>query len=92
ENRFKLWFSLIISTKELDNSGIRTFSANGTIHVIHNDPTEGTIYLYSTSGQLVATSIMNIGETTLRTNANGVYIVKVVTKKSTVTQKVVVAQ
>ena len=92
ENRFKLWFSLIISTKELDNSGIRTFSANGTIHVIHNDPTEGTIYLYSTSGQLVATSILNIGETALRTNANGVYIVKVVTKKTTVTQKVVVAQ
>ena len=92
ENRFKLWFSLIISTKELDNSGIRTFSANGTIHVMHNDPTEGTIYLYSTSGQLVATSILNIGETTLRTNANGVYIVKVVTKKATVTKKVVVAQ
>jgi hypothetical protein len=92
ENRFKVWFTVITSNKELDNSGIRTFSANGTIHVVQDGIAEGDIYVYSTSGQLVASSSLNSGETKLYTNASGVYIVKVVTKKLTVTQKVVVTQ
>ncbi|MFZ4059532.1 MAG: T9SS type A sorting domain-containing protein, partial [Ferruginibacter sp.] len=92
ENRFKVWFTLITSNKEPDNSGIQTFSTNGTIHIVQDGIADGDIYVYSTSGQLVASSGLNLGETKLHTNASGVYIVKVVTKKLTVTQKVVVTK
>lgn len=92
ENRFTLSFASVTGLDKPGRSGINMTSANGTIRITHDAAASGTVYLYSVSGQLLATSKLNAGETRLHTNSNGVFMVKVVTGKSTYTQKLVVVQ
>lgn len=92
ENRFMLSFASVTGLDKQNASGINVTSANGIIRVTHNAPASGTVYLYSVSGQLLATSTLNAGETTLRTSSNGVFLVRVVTGKTSLTRKMVVVQ
>ena len=92
ENRFLLSFASVTAVNELNASGIRVVSDNGIIRVTHSLPATGTVYLYSVSGQLLATSTLNKGETTLRAASAGVYLVRVVTGKTSLTRKMVVVQ
>lgn len=62
------------------------------LYVNHNKPVSGMVYLYSASGQFLASSALNPGETILQTSANAVYLVKVVTGKTSFTRKVVVVR
>jgi hypothetical protein len=90
ENRFTLSFASVTALDKQNRSGINMAAANGIIRITHNAPVSGTVYLYSVSGQLLATSKLNAGETMLRTASTGVFLVKVVTGKTTYTQKMVV--
>jgi len=90
ENRFRLRFVSATGIDEEGTSDIAIWSAEGYIHITHASPAKGMVYVYSTSGQLIATSEINTGETLIRTSAAGIYLVKVVTDKTTVNGKVVV--
>ncbi len=92
ENRFMLSFASVTAVNEQNAAGIKVVSENGIIRVTHNVPATGTVYLYSVSGQLLATSTLNKGETTLRAASTGVYLVRVVTGKTSLTRKMVVVQ
>jgi len=92
ENRFMLSFGSITGLDKNNTAGINMVSTNGIICVTHNVPATGTVYLYSVSGQLLATSNLNAGETTMRAASTGVYLVKVVTGKTSLTRKMVVVQ
>ncbi len=92
ENRFMLSFASVTAVNEQNAAGIKVVSENGIIRVTHNAPATGTVYLYSVSGQLLATSTLNKGETTLRAASSGVYLVRVVTGKTSLTRKMVVVQ
>ena len=92
ENRFRLSFASVTGLDKQKASGINVTTAHGVIRVTHNAPVNGTVYLYSVSGQLMASSTLNPGETTLRMASAGVYIVKVVTSKTSFTKKLVVLQ
>ena len=92
ENRFMLSFASVTGLDKQNAAGINVTSAIGIIRVTHNAPATGTVYLYSISGQLLASSALNAGETTLRTPSNGVFLVRVVTGKTSLTRKMVVVQ
>jgi len=92
ENRFMLSFGAVTGLDKPAKLGINMVAANGTIRITHDAPASGTVYLYSVSGQLLGTSTLNAGETTLRTASTGVFMVKVVTGKTTYTRKMVVVQ
>jgi hypothetical protein len=92
ENRFTLSFASVTAVNEQNATGIKVVSDNGIIRVTHNAPATGIVYLYSVSGQLLATSTLNKGETTLHTASTGVYLVRVVTGKTSLTRKMVVVQ
>ena len=92
ENRFMLSFASVTALDKQNRSGINMDAANGTIRITHDGPASGTVYLYSVSGQLLATSALNAGETRLRTASAGVFMVKVVTGKTSLTRKMVVVQ
>jgi len=92
ENRFRLSFATVTGTKEPDALGINVNAVKGIIHVRCEGTDSGKVYVYSTTGQLLATSILTSGETTLRVASTGVYMVKVVTGKTSLTRKLVVLQ
>jgi len=92
ENRFRIRFVSATGIDETGESDIAIWSADGYIHLTHASPAEGTVYVYSTSGQLVAASAINTSETLLRISATGVYVVKVVTGDTIFTRKVIVNQ
>ncbi len=92
ENRFMLSFASVTAVDPLQKTGLKVVAEKGFIRVTHNAPASGTVYLYSVSGQLLATKKLNVGETSLHTATTGVFMVKVVTTQATFTQKLVVVQ
>jgi hypothetical protein len=92
ENRFKLSFATVTGINEKDALGITVHAVKGIIHVSCEGTDSGKVFVYSTTGQLLATSILTSGETSLRMASTGVYLVKVVTGKTSLTRKLVVLQ
>jgi len=90
ENRFRLSFATITSMNEPDALGINVSAVKGIIHVKCEGTNNGKVYVYSVAGQLLATSILTSGEATLRMASKGVYMVKVVTGKTSLSRKLVV--
>jgi hypothetical protein len=90
ENRFKLRFASTAGVGDQSSDNTHIYTVNGLIYVNCTETTEGIVYLYSVSGQLLAISNLNAGETTLQSPTTGVYIVKVVTEKSAFTRKIAV--
>ncbi|MDO9254727.1 MAG: T9SS type A sorting domain-containing protein [Bacteroidales bacterium] len=92
ENRFRLSFATVTGRNERDVTGINVSATKGIIHVTCEGTNSGKVYLYSTAGQLLATSILTSGKATLSVTSTGVYLVKVVTGKTSYTRKLVVLQ
>lgn len=92
ENRFMLRFESTTGIKEQGVSGVKVDAFNGNIRINNNGQATGNIYVFSASGQLVANSVIHKGETLLSITTPGMYLVKVVNGKNSVTQKVVVTK
>jgi hypothetical protein len=75
-----------VGDQSSDNTHI--YTVNGLIYVNCTETTVGIVNLYSVSGQLLASSSLNAGETTIPSPASGVYLVKVVSEKSAFTRKI----
>jgi len=92
ENRFRLRFASAIGFDDPEASNVTISTQREIIRVSYLGSAEGMIYLYNNAGQLLSVKALGRGETTLSAEATGVYIVKVVSGKSVVTQKVVVVR
>lgn len=92
ENRFRLSFATVTGFNNPDTKGNNVYAVKGIIHIASEGTNNGKIYVYSTTGQLLATSTLSSGETTLRMASTGVYFVKIVTGKTSLTRKLVVIQ
>jgi len=89
EQRFKLHFSSVgVDEKETTSANI--YSYQQTVYVNLTDNTQGDIYIYNLAGQLVTARESASGNVQIGLNATGVYMVKVITEKETLTQKVVI--
>jgi hypothetical protein len=89
EKRFKVHFSTTgIDEKETVSANI--YSYQQTVYVNLADNTNGDIYIYNLAGQLVSAKESASGNVQIGLNATGVYMVKVITEKETLTQKVVI--
>jgi hypothetical protein len=91
ENRFRIRFALATGIEEGSSEDISIYALKGTIHV-NSHVARGTVYLYSVSGLLLAKSALSPGTTVLQTSANAVYLVKVVSGKTSLIRKLVVIQ
>jgi len=92
ENRFRLNFAAFTNVDETSRIGINVITRKGSVYITHDIPASGTVYLYSSSGQLLGKSVLNPGETVFQTSANAVYLVKIVTGKTSLTRKVIVVR
>jgi hypothetical protein len=92
ENRFRLSFTTVTVMNEPDALGITVSALKGIIRVSCQGTNSGKVYVYSTAGQLLATSALISGETTLQMPSTGVYLVKVISGKTSLTRKLVVLQ
>ncbi|MDO9254724.1 MAG: T9SS type A sorting domain-containing protein [Bacteroidales bacterium] len=92
ENRFKLRFATVTGRNEMDVKEINISATKGIIHVNCEGTNSGKVYVYSAAGQLLATSVLTSGETSLRVASTGIYLVKVVNGKTSHTRKLVVLQ
>ncbi|MEI6750388.1 MAG: GEVED domain-containing protein, partial [Bacteroidota bacterium] len=66
ENRFRLSFATVTGFNNPDTKGNNVYAVKGIIHIASEGTNNGKIYVYSTTGQLLATSTLSSGETTLR--------------------------
>lgn len=92
ENRFKLRFASTAGVGDESSSDVQVSAANGIITVSSNTLTGGNVYLYSVSGKLLAQGVLIAGTTRFQCPCSGVFLVKVLTGKSTFTRKIVVVQ
>ena len=92
ENRFILRIEGSTGIKEQGIRDVEVDALNGNIRINYSGLSTGNIYVFSAVGQLVANSAIHTGETLLHINASGMYMVKVITGKNSVTQKVVVTK
>jgi hypothetical protein len=90
ENRFILSFVSATAVDPRKTNDFNVVAEKGLIHVTHNAPAYGNVYLYSVSGKLLAATKLNVGETRLYTATTGVFMVKVVTDKTIYIRKLVV--
>jgi hypothetical protein len=89
EQRFKLHFSSVgIDEKETTSANI--YSYQQTVYVNLADNTQGDIYIYNLAGQLITAQESASGNVRIGLTSTGVYMVKVITEKETLTQKVVI--
>jgi hypothetical protein len=78
------------SVPENEKSISSIYSYQQTVYVNLADNTQGDIYIYNLAGQLVTAKESASGNVRIGLNSMGVYMVKVVTEKETLTQKVVI--
>jgi hypothetical protein len=89
EQRFKLHFSSVgVDEKETTSANI--YSYQQTVYVNLADNTQGDIYIYNLAGQLITAQESASGNVRIGLTSTGVYMVKVITEKETLTQKVVI--
>lgn len=89
EKRFKVHFSTT-GIDENESTSANIYSYQQTVYVNFANNTQGDIYIYNLAGQLVSTNESASGNVRIRLNSTGVYMVKVITEKETLTQKVVI--
>ena len=89
ELRFKLHFSML-GVSDNKNVAANIYSYQKTAYINLNSQLKGDIYIYNTAGQLVASEKSASRLTGIGLNATGLYIVKVVTGKATLTQKLII--
>jgi len=87
DQRFKLHFNFL-SVEETKNTEAAVYSYQQTVHINMKDVEKGDIYIYNIAGQLVASKLTARGMNEIRLPNAGNYIVKVITKNSTVVRKV----
>ena len=89
EQRFVLHFNLPF-TNQLENPVAIVYSNHKTIYVNLNDTLQGTVFIYSITGQLVAAAQLNPGSNKIDLVNSGNFIVKVITAKSTLVRKLLI--
>jgi hypothetical protein len=87
EQRFVLHFGPL-SVDETESSLANIYSYLKTINVNLKDQVVGDVFVYSITGQLVASKISVSGSTGITIPNTGNYIVKVITRDSTLVRKV----
>ncbi len=85
--RFILHFGLL-SIEEKESSPASIYSYRHTAYIHMNENTSGDIFIYSISGQLVATIPSASGIKEVQLPVSGTYIVKVVAEKATEVRKI----
>ena len=85
--RFILHFGLL-SIEEKESSPASIYSYRHTAYIRMNENTSGDIFIYSISGQLVATIPSASGIKEVQLPVSGTYIVKVVAEKATEVRKI----
>jgi len=88
ENRFKLRFASTAGVSDESSDNLQVYAENGTIHVSCNQTTSGTVYLYSVSGQLLAKDVLKAGKANLRSPANGIYLIQIVSQAKILSRKI----
>lgn len=89
EQRFVLHLGPL-SINEAENTIANIYSFSRTVYINLKDNVEGDIYIYTVSGQLVATIPSASGSKKISLANAGNYIVKVITNKNTIVKKVFV--
>lgn len=89
DKRFLLHFSTT-GLDETKTKAANIYSYQKTVYVNVAEQTEGDIYIYNIAGQLVASKPSARGMNEIGVQVTGNYIVKVITKGSTVVEKVFV--
>lgn len=87
EQRFILHFGTL-SVKKTENTVAGVYANHGVVYINMKDNAEGDIYIYNVTGQLVSTVNATQGINKINIANTGNYIVKVITKKSTMVKKV----
>ena len=87
EQRFKLIFSML-SVPVSQKVEATIYSYQQTVHINLKDQAKGDIYIYNIAGQLVSTKLAAQGTNEIKLPNAGNYIVKVISKNSTVVRKV----
>ncbi|MCX6244052.1 MAG: T9SS type A sorting domain-containing protein [Bacteroidetes bacterium] len=90
ENRFRLRFHYPTGVNEQQEAvNIFVYAAHGEIVLNNAGNYDGKFYVYSTTGQLLATGQMQGGKQTISSMPAGMYIVKAVTGNTIVSRKVI---
>jgi len=87
ELRFRLHTGALAVTEKVTNE-TRIYSYRNTLYVQMQNREQGDIFIYNLAGQLIATREQTTDQVTIDLSSTGVYMVKVVTGRETVTRKV----
>ena len=87
EKRFLLHFS-ITNVKEPEQATTSVYSYQKTVFIDLKDQAKGDIFIYNAAGQLVKTEKSSRGMKEIKLENTGIYMVKVITGKSTTVKKV----
>ena len=90
ESRFRLHFKSSTGIGDLSNGGIGIYSLVKSVVITNATQLAGEVWIYDVAGrELIHSSMSSQGKTTIPVNAAiGIYMVKVVTAKGSVNQKV----
>ena len=91
DQRFKLLFSML-GVNESKKADPAIYSYQHTVHINMKDQLKGDIYIYNIAGQQVASRLSAQGMNEIKLPYTGNYIVKVISKNSTVVRKVFIQQ
>ena len=90
-NRFALHFISSLTTdmdKKEEQKKIKIYSNQSNIYISAKDLTDGRYEIYNTNGRLIMNGKLQDELNTIATNLNGIYIVKVIDKDKSFTDKV----
>jgi hypothetical protein len=90
EQRLLLHFGTTSVPDDQSILNTNIYSYQQTVYVNFNENINGNIYIYNLAGQLVTAKESASGSVRIGLSSTGVYMVKVVTQKETLTQKVVI--
>lgn len=88
EKRFLLHFGTTSVDENKPVSKTSIYSYQQTVYVNLDETVKGDIYIYNIAGQLVKAEESAMGHVRIVLSSTGVYMVKVITEKETLTQKV----
>ncbi|MDO9257662.1 MAG: InlB B-repeat-containing protein [Bacteroidales bacterium] len=91
DQRFILHFTMLGLTPT-KNVEAAIYSYQRTVHINMKDQVKGDIFIYNISGQQVASKLSAQGTNEIKLTGTGNYIVKVISKNSTIVRKVFILQ
>ena len=91
DQRFILHFTMLGLTPT-KNVEAAIYSYQRTVHINMKDQVKGDIFIYNISGQQVASKLAAQGTNEIKLTGTGNYIVKVISKNSTIVRKVFILQ